>query len=70
MKAKELLDLSNDDLHLKRKELKMDNFNMRIQQQLGQLEKPHRIRENRKDIARIETLLNQRKQTAAVGAKK
>ncbi|OAI42625.1 50S ribosomal protein L29, partial [Verrucomicrobia bacterium SCGC AG-212-E04] len=47
MKAKELLELSNDDLHLKRKELKMDNFNMRLQQQLGQLEKPHRIRENR-----------------------
>jgi len=35
----------------------MDNFNMRLQQQLGQLRKPHRIRENRKDIARIETVL-------------
>ncbi len=65
MKAKELLELSNDDLLLKRKELKMDNFNMRLQQQLGQLEKPHRIRENRKDIARIETILTQRKTTAA-----
>ena len=38
----------------------MDNFNMRLQQQLGQLEKPHRIRENRKDVARIETILTQR----------
>lgn len=65
MKAKELLELSNDDLLLKRKELRMDNFNMRLQQQLGQLEKPHRIRENRKDIARIETILTQRKPTAA-----
>lgn len=69
MKAKELLELSNDDLLLKRKELKMDNFNMRLQQQLGQLEKPHRIRENRKDIARIETILTQRKPTATAGAK-
>ena len=66
MKAKELLELSNDDLLLKRKELKMDNFNMRLQQQLGQLEKPHRIRENRKDVARIETILTQRnKKTVA-----
>ena len=65
MKAKELLDLSNDDLHSKRRELKQDNFNMRLQQQLGQLEKPHRLRANRKDIARIETVLNQRKKQAA-----
>lgn len=65
MKAKELLDLSNDDLHAKRRELKTDNFNLRLQQQLGQLEKPHRLRVNRKDIARIETVLNQRKKQAA-----
>jgi large subunit ribosomal protein L29 len=65
MKAKELLDLSNDDLHSKRRELKLDNFNMRLQQQLGQLEKPHRLRANRKDIARIETILNQRTKKAA-----
>ena len=65
MKAKELLDLSNDDLQSKRRELKLDNFNMRLQQQLGQLEKPHRLRANRKDIARIETVLNQRKKQAA-----
>jgi len=48
----------------------MDNFNMRLQQQLGQLEKPHRIRETAKDIARIETVLNQRKTTAAAGRRK
>lgn len=69
MKAKELLELSNDDLLLKRKELKMDNFNMRLQQQLGQLEKPHRIRENRKEVARIETILTQRNKKTAAAAK-
>ncbi len=64
MKAKALRELSQDDLVTKRKDLKVDNFNMRIQQQLGQLEKPHRLRANRRDVARINTLLRERELAA------
>ncbi|MBS0660419.1 MAG: 50S ribosomal protein L29 [Verrucomicrobia bacterium] len=65
MTAKELRDLSVEDLQKKEAQLKMDNFNMRIQQQLNQLEKPHRLRANRRDIARIKTILRQRELAAA-----
>ncbi len=69
MKAKELRDLSADDLTKKANELKLDNFNMRLQQQLGQLEKPHRFRANRRDVARIKTILRERELVAAKAAK-
>jgi large subunit ribosomal protein L29 len=36
-------------------------FNLKMQQTLGQLENPARIREVRRDIARIQTVLNERK---------
>lgn len=65
MTAKELRDLSVEDLLKKEAQLKMDNFNMRIQQQLNQLEKPHRLRANRRDVARIKTILRQRELAAA-----
>lgn len=65
MKAKELRDLSVEELTKKESQLKLDNFNMRIQQQLNQLEKPHRLRANRRDIARIKTVLRQRELAAA-----
>lgn len=65
MKAKELRDLSVDELIKKERQLKLDNFNMRIQQQLNQLEKPHRMRANRRDVARIKTILRQRELAAA-----
>lgn len=70
MKAKELRDLSVEDLTKKERQLKLDNFNLRIQQQLNQLEKPHRLRANRKDVARIKTVLRQREIAAAATAKK
>lgn len=65
MKAKELRDLSVEELTKKEAQLKLDNFNLRIQQQLNQLEKPHRLRANRRDIARIKTVLRQRELAAA-----
>lgn len=64
MKAKELRELSVEELIKKERQLKLDNFNMRIQQQLNQLEKPHRLRANRRDVARIKTILRQRELAA------
>ena len=69
MKAQDLRQLSDEELRQKVKDLKMDNFNLRVQQQLGQLEKPHRFRANRKDAARCLTILTERQKTAAPAAK-
>jgi large subunit ribosomal protein L29 len=41
--------------------LKKEQFNLRFQAATGQLEKTHRVSEVRKDIARISTLLREKK---------
>lgn len=61
MKAKELSSFSKDELLTKEKDLRQELFNLRLRQQTGSVEKPSRITEVRKDIARIETILNQQK---------
>jgi len=60
MKIKEIKELSVQDLQDRKRELKKEGFNLRIQQQTGQLEKPSQIRAIRREIARIETVLTQR----------
>jgi large subunit ribosomal protein L29 len=47
-------------------ELKREAFNLRFQAATSQLEKPSRVREVRRDIARIKTLQSQRTDAAAV----
>jgi len=60
MKIKELRELSNDELIARRRELRRDAFNLRLQQQTGALEKSSVIRINRREVARIETILTER----------
>ena len=60
MKIKEIKELSVDELQARKRELKKEGFNLRLQQQTGQLEKPSQIRSIRREIARIETILSQR----------
>ena len=60
MKIKEIKELSVDELQARKQELKKESFNLRLQQQTGQLEKPSQIRSIRREIARIETVLTQR----------
>jgi large subunit ribosomal protein L29 len=64
MKIKELREMSNDELIARRRELRRETFNLRLQQQAGSLEKPSVLRENRREVARIETILTERKQKA------
>ena len=61
MKAKEVRDLSPEEQAAKLVELEKELFNLRIQQTAGQLEKPDRVRTVRRDIARIQTVMNQAK---------
>ena len=60
MKIKELRELSTEELIVRRRDLRKDVFNLRLQQQTGALEKPSVIRINRREVARIETILTQR----------
>jgi large subunit ribosomal protein L29 len=65
MKITELREMSNDELIARRQELRRETFNLRLQQQTGALEKPSVLRENRREVARIETILTERKRNAA-----
>ncbi|HHW03526.1 MAG TPA: 50S ribosomal protein L29 [Thermoanaerobacterales bacterium] len=60
MKVKQIRDLSDDELMQKIKDLKVELFNLRFQAATGQLDNPMRIREVRKTIARIKTVLTER----------
>ncbi|MES2709225.1 MAG: 50S ribosomal protein L29 [Verrucomicrobiota bacterium] len=65
MKIKEIRDQSIDELLEKRRELKQEAFNLRLQQRSGQLENPARLTIIRKDVARIETTLTGKRASAA-----
>ena len=61
MKASELRDLDADTLQSKVKELDDQLFRMRIQKSMGQLEAPGKIRNVRRELARVHTILKQQK---------
>lgn len=65
MKFKEIMEMSSDELLTKKRDLRQESLHLRLQQQSGQLEQPHRMRMLRRDVARIETVLTQRNQQAA-----
>lgn len=60
MKAKELRELTVDELKRKLEDLRRELFNLRFQQITHQLKNPIRIRIVRKDIARILTILKEK----------
>jgi len=68
MAVKEDLKVKTDDqLQQELEQLKREQFNLRFQSATNQLEKPSRVREVRRTIARIKTLQNQRTKSAAQG---
>ena len=60
-KIKELKELTNDELGARRRDLKHESLNLRIQQQSGQLENTALLRNNRREVAKIETILTGRR---------
>ncbi len=60
MKAKDLRELSLEDLKEKREELLKDLLHLKLQHATAQLENPMRLRQVRRDIARIETVLREK----------
>ncbi|MGB0921083.1 MAG: 50S ribosomal protein L29 [Alphaproteobacteria bacterium] len=61
MQASELRDQTPDQLVDALKKLKKEQLNLRFQKATGQLENTARVRDVRRDIARIETVLMQKK---------
>ncbi|MGH8562981.1 MAG: 50S ribosomal protein L29 [Gammaproteobacteria bacterium] len=59
--ARELRGKSRDDLDKLLLELAREHFNLRMQKGSGQAVKPHRLRGVKRDIARVKTILNERK---------
>jgi large subunit ribosomal protein L29 len=69
MKIKEIRDLTREELATRKRELREESFHLRIQQQSGQLERPSTLRDIRREIARLETVLTQKTKAAAAAAK-
>ena len=65
MKLKELKSLTAPELEAKGNDFRQELFNLRLRQTAGQLEKPSRLRDLRRTIARIETLIHQTKRKTA-----
>ncbi|WP_372996347.1 50S ribosomal protein L29 [Lutispora sp.] len=60
MKANKIREMSSNELEQKLLELKGELFNLRFQMATGQLENPMRVREVKKSIARIKTILREK----------
>ena len=60
MTNEEIRKLSNEELVKKIDESKAELFNLRLSQASGSLEKPSRIKELRKSVARMKTILRER----------
>ena len=60
MKNSEIRELTNEEIIKKIEECKEELFNLRFQQATGSLEKPSRINELRKLVARMKTILRER----------
>jgi large subunit ribosomal protein L29 len=61
MDAKELRAKSADDLESELMELSREAFNLRMQKGSGQLSRPDQIRDVRRSIARVKTIMNERR---------
>jgi large subunit ribosomal protein L29 len=63
MKAQEIRQMTLDELEDQLAKLKKEQFNLRFQRASGQLENTARVREIRRDIARVKTIRAQKQET-------
>ena len=64
MKIGEFRDLGADELKQREKDLDDQLFRLRIQKSMGQLEAPVKVREVRKDLARVKTIVREKELAA------
>lgn len=60
IKANELRNMTADEIKMKVEGLKKDLFNLRSEAKAGRIEKPHRIKETKHDIARCMTIIREK----------
>lgn len=63
MTSKEIRELAPAEITTKLRETREQLLQLRLRKNTGQVEKPHLLRSYRKDIARLETILKQKKTT-------
>ncbi|MEJ2100803.1 MAG: 50S ribosomal protein L29 [Desulfobacterales bacterium] len=59
MKASEIREMNFEEMQLKRGELEQELFNLRFQHEIGQLENPQKMKQTKKDIARLNTIIRE-----------
>ena len=62
MKPNEIRDLSLNELQTKARDLRSEEFNVRIKRSTGQLENTARLKQLRRDIARVETIMREKRE--------
>jgi len=68
MTSKEIRDLSSAEISTKLREVRGQLLQLKLRKQTGQVEKTHELRSLRKDIARLETILNEKNAKASQAA--
>jgi large subunit ribosomal protein L29 len=64
VKAEKVREMGVDELKAKEKELLEQLFRLRFQKAIGQLEDPMKVRQARRDIARVKTILKEKQRSA------
>jgi large subunit ribosomal protein L29 len=59
MKAGEIRDLNLEEMHQKVSDLKEELFNLRFQHEIGQLDNPQVMKETKRDIARLKSIIRE-----------
>jgi large subunit ribosomal protein L29 len=67
MKASEIRDLNMEEMHRKLTDLKQELFNLRFQHETGQLENSQKMKQTKRDIARVKTVIKQSELTTKTG---
>jgi large subunit ribosomal protein L29 len=62
LEAKQMREMSTDELARKRGELKEEVFHLRLRRATSRLENPMKLRQTKRDLARVETILKERDQ--------
>ncbi|HET6465249.1 MAG TPA: 50S ribosomal protein L29 [Nitrospiria bacterium] len=65
MELQEIRNLTVDELTVKEKELRKELFNLRYQLLSGRIENPQQIKNSRREIARIQTVIREKRSGAA-----
>ena len=59
MKTTEVREMNLEEMQRKVNDLKEELFNLRFQHEIGQLENPNRMKQTRRDIARVKTIIRE-----------